>query len=507
MKKNIIFLLLVASLVGCKNELSQFSKKETAVKTSTTEVNEVKQVPKEVNQTELNSIFDEKSSKLLNELKNRLNILYTFSTEMRYTFDFEKIPLIILENNNYIFTTYSTYNLYSVARIDLNTLNTYIVFGETSSGREMELEYSEYKKLIEKLIEIREATSYFNSTREMEVVIYENFPVNISEEKVDIKVVLEKIDENKEIIFRDSKNKNDIFILPLNECELIEKSNNSKRLSTIVSDYSPRLLTDIINLGEKYKKLDFLIKNSNEISTYAKNNMEKDEPYINLIDFNRIRDFFTNVTYYSNGRVESIDGIYFSNTNITSDIIKDLDKLQEDIKNIIFLDFIYYNEFISDIIYSIYCEELNLNKTPQNEEDLKTIKEKATLVFQELDTKIAELKSEKKVEISPGVYAIYYPSGRIKVYSNEYLGDNTYEDAPINFEQLNQQLQEIEETINVNIENQTFNHIWQLNEGLIPYLTGLTYSNNLTDEERENIQKIQLKIDELNEKYKKAYSN
>lgn len=94
----------------------------------------------------------------------------------------------------------------------------------------------------------------------------------------------------------------------------------------------------------------------------------------------------------------------------------------------------------------------------------------------------------------------YCPNGRVKTYINDYLGDSEYADELINFIPLRALLKEIEEIVNENIKAKTQYHIWQLGEALIPHLKGLSYSKNLSEEERNELNSLTAKTNELAER-------
>lgn len=116
------------------------------------------------------------------------------------------------------------------------------------------------------------------------------------------------------------------------------------------------------------------------------------------------------------------------------------------------------------------------------------------------------MNDNEKIKIGEEEFIVYYPSGRVKTYVNDYLGDNEYADEPIDFIPLRALLKEIEEMVNENIKAKTQDHIWQLGEGLIPHLKGLSYSKNLSEEERNELNSLTAETNELAERYQNAFN-
>ena len=166
MKKKFLGVCLLAFLIGCKGE-----------ETKTQEVKQENKVTQVVETKVSKNIFNEKSLNELKKVQERLKLLYDYSTELRYEFLYDNTAIGISEENNYWFRTFGQKNgLSSVISIDLNTIKPYIYIRTPYNS--IEMEYEQYLKIIEKVVEINSSLYGFELIRDMEVVIFDNVLVN-----------------------------------------------------------------------------------------------------------------------------------------------------------------------------------------------------------------------------------------------------------------------------------------------------------------------------------------
>lgn len=376
MRKKLLGICLLAFLIGCKGEESktQELKQENKVnQASETKVSK--------------TIFNEKSLNELKKVQERLKLLYNYSTELRYEFLYDNTAIGISEENSYWFRTLSKKNsLFSVISIDLNNIKPYIYLSTPYNS--IEIEYEQYLKIIEKFVEIRDSLYAFEPIRDMEVVIFDNILVNSKETKITL--FLPKKGGNL-IQFINKEDEKEIFNIKLEDTYDLEKNNNLESVNNIVLNYTPKFLEDVINLSQLYKKLDYIVKNSKEIST-----PQKESSQYSTIDLDWVNSEESGVTYYASGRVKTLGlitgGYEFEdksnipmikeNMNLLKETLKE-NNIEENIKMIVGLENL--------ITVSLNVDESNLNITPEEKKELKKLRQEATELSKEVEKKLKSI--------------------------------------------------------------------------------------------------------------------
>lgn len=373
MRKKLLGICLLAFLIGCKGEESKTQELKQENK-----VNQVAET--KVSKT----IFNEKSLNELKKVQERLKLLYNYSTELRYEFLYDNTAIGISEENSYWFRTLSKKNsLFSVISIDLNNIKPYIYLSTPYNS--IEIEYEQYLKIIEKFVEIRDSLYAFEPIRDMEVVIFDNILVNSKETKITL--FLPKKGGNL-IQFINKEDEKEIFNIKLEDTYDLEKNNNLESVNNIVLNYTPKFLEDVINLSQLYKKLDYIVKNSKEIST-----PKKESSQYSTIDLDWVNSEESGVTYYASGRVKTLGlitgGYEFEdksnipmikeNMNLLKETLKE-NNIEENIKMIVGLENL--------ITVSLNVDESNLNITPEEKKELKKLRQEATELSKEVEKKL-----------------------------------------------------------------------------------------------------------------------
>ncbi|MCQ8213382.1 hypothetical protein NON08_12810 [Cetobacterium somerae] len=376
MRKKLLGICLLAFLIGCKGEESK--------------TQELKQENKvnQVSETKVSkTIFNEKSLNELKKVQERLKLLYNYSTELRYEFLYDNTAIGISEENSYWFRTLSKKNsLFSVISIDLNNIKPYIYLSTPYNS--IEIEYEQYLKIIEKFVEIRDSLYAFEPIRDMEVVIFDNILVNSKETKITL--FLPKKGGNL-IQFINKEDEKEIFNIKLEDTYDLEKNNNLESVNNIVLNYTPKFLEDVINLSQLYKKLDYIVKNSKEIST-----PQKESSQYSTIDLDWVNSEESGVTYYASGRVKTLGlitgGYEFEdksnipmikeNMNLLKETLKE-NNIEENIKMIVGLENL--------ITVSLNVDESNLNITPEEKKELKKLRQEATELSKEVEKKLKSI--------------------------------------------------------------------------------------------------------------------
>lgn len=373
MRKKLLGIFLLAFLIGCKGEESK-----------TQEVKQENKVTQVVETKVSNNIFNENSLSELKKVQERLKFLYNYSTELRYEFSYDNNPIGIDENNNYWFRTLSQKNsLFSVISIDLNNIKPYIYLSTPYNS--IEIEYEQYLKIIEKIVEIDNSLHSFEPIRDMKVVIFDNVLVNSKETKITL--FLSKKGGNL-IQFINKEDEKEIFNIKLDDIFDLEKNNNLESVNSIVLNYTPKFLEDVINLSQRYKKLDYIIKNSKEIS-----NPNKESQKYSALDIDWANSEENTTSYYASGRVKSLDLIIgetyefedksnVSNIKESMNLLKKLLKEKETEEN---AEMMF--ELQNDLGITLNADESNLNITPEEKEELKKLRQEAIELSKEIEEK------------------------------------------------------------------------------------------------------------------------
>ncbi|MGL5356969.1 MAG: hypothetical protein ACRDAQ_10605 [Cetobacterium sp.] len=372
MRKKLLGICLLAFLIGCKGE-----------KSKTQETKQENKVTVAVETKISNNIFDEKPLNELKKVQERLKLLYNYSTELKYEFSYDGTAIGISEENNYWFRTSGQKDaLYSVISIDLNNIKPYIYI--ETSYTSIGIEYEQYLKIIEKAVEIRDSLYAFEPIRNMEMVIFDNVLVNSKETKITL--VLPKKGGNS-IQFTNKENEKEVFSLKLEDIYDLENNNNLESVNNIILNYTSKFLEDVINLSQRYKKLDYIIKNSKSISDPNK----KIEEYSVLsADWVNLEE--SGVTYYASGRVKTLelitDGYEFEDKSNISSIKENMNLLEEmfkekDVENNTEMMF----ELQNTIGITLNADESNLNITPEEKAELKKLRQEATELFEKMKKK------------------------------------------------------------------------------------------------------------------------
>lgn len=378
MRKKLLGICLLAFLIGCKGEESK--------------TQEVKQESKvtQVAETKLSkNIFNEKSLTELKKVQERLKLLYNYSTELRYEFLYDNSPIGISEENNYWFRTLSKKNsLFSVISIDLNNIKPYIYL--QTPYNTIEMEYEQYLKIIEKVVEINGSLHGFEPIRDMEVVIFDNTLVNSKETKITL-FLLKKGDNL--IQFINKEDEKEIFNIKLEDIFDLEKNNNLESVNNIILNYTPKFLEDVINLSQRYKKLDYIIKNSKEIA-----DSNKEYKKYSALDIDWTNSEENTANYYASGRIKSLDlmmgdgyefedksniSIIKENMNLLRKLLKEKD-IEENDKMIF--------ELQNSIGITLNADESNLNITSEEKEELKKLRQEAIELSKEVEEKLKNIE-------------------------------------------------------------------------------------------------------------------
>ncbi|MGL5752443.1 MAG: hypothetical protein ACRCXT_18045 [Paraclostridium sp.] len=350
--RNIIFIFTtLIFLTSCKEgKTSENVSKNTQIVNST----------KEVDIT--TSLFNENTLKELKNLQNWLNTLYTYSTELKYDFEYDDIAFGISKENSLWFRTNSKNTISSYIDIDLNTLSPSIHL-QNDYGQ-IKLKYSDFLKIIEKVEELNDSLFGFNGSRVMQVILFDNTSINSSLGKV----ILEITDDYKNIIFINKKDNIVYSRFEISNFLTLKDDNRLEVINNIITNYSPKLLENIIDLSQFYKKLDTAMKITKKFETENKN----------PVDTNWVENSETYVNYYSNGRIKSVeflDGEYeFENQSYISLLKERITTLQEESKSITPDEFDYEFYFETALFYNIEASNLNISKA--DKETLDQLKEK-----------------------------------------------------------------------------------------------------------------------------------
>lgn len=373
MKKILVMMTLVNFLIGCnQNQSKDITEKNTVVE-------------KVESSNKNNNIYNKSSMEILEKLKKNLKILYTYSTEKRYDFSYPNKYLGILENNDYAYMSYSKNSIYTFVKINLENFQSSIILGNNYNERSIEISQEDFSKLIKKLREISISTKFFNSEEEMEIIIFDDIAGKVQNQNINTKIILEKKGNESDIIFKNLADDGPLFTLDLKLIEILGTENNSEAINQVINKYSDVLLEKIINLGQKYEQLNYLVKNSKEIVSYL-NNESTNFKYMDFLEYNKIREYNLDINYYSSGRVKSIGDYEFENNSNSEVITKDIKLLKENLENIKTREQLnYYNKNIFNIIYFVQKEELNLNPTEKDKENLKKLKDEIIPIFNKLD--------------------------------------------------------------------------------------------------------------------------
>ncbi|MGL6154465.1 MAG: hypothetical protein ACRC0W_04950 [Cetobacterium sp.] len=373
MKKILVMMTLVNFLIGCnQNQSKDITEKNTVVE-------------KVESSNKNNNIYNKSSMELLEKLKKNLKILYTYSTEKRYDFSYPNKYLGILENNDYAYMSYSENSIYTFVKINLENFQSSIILGNNYNERSIEISQEDFSKLIKKLREISISTKFFNSEEEMEIIIFDDIAGKVQNQNINTKIILEKKGNESDVVFKNLADDSSLFTFDLKIIEILGAENNSDTINQVINKYSDVLLEKIINLGQKYEQLNYLVKNSKEIISYL-NNESTNFKYVDFLEYNKIREYNLDINYYSSGRVKSIGDYEFENNSNSEVITKDIKLLKENLENIKTREQLnYYNKNIFNIIYFVQKEELNLNPTEKDKENLKKLKDEITPIFNKLD--------------------------------------------------------------------------------------------------------------------------
>lgn len=377
MKKRLLGICLLAFLIGCKGEESK-----------TQEVKQENKVNQVVETKVSKNIFIEKSLNELKKVQERLKLLYNYSTELRYEFLYDNTAIGISKENSYWFRTLSKKNsLFSVISIDLNNIKPYIYLGTAYNS--IEIEYEQYLKIIEKVVEISSSLHGFEPIRDMEVVIFDNVLVNSKETKITL--FLPKKGGNL-IQFINKEDEKEIFNIKLEDTFDLEKNNNLESVNNIVLNYTPKFLEDVINLSQRYKKLDYIIKNSKEIA-----DPNKEYKKYSALDIDWTNSEENTANYYASGRVKSLDlmmgdGYEFEDKSNISIIKENMNLLRKLLKE---KDIEENNKMIFELQNSIgitlNADESNLNITSEEKEELKKLRQEAIELSREIEEKLKSI--------------------------------------------------------------------------------------------------------------------
>lgn len=381
MKKKLLGLCLLIFLIGCKGEelKTQEVKQENR---NTTQVTEVKVS---------NNIFNEKSLNELTKVQERLKELYNYSTELKYEFLYDGNPIEINEENKYRFRTSNQNNhLLSVIAIDLNNIKPYIYLQNPYYS--IEIEYEQYLRIIEKVTEVSSSLYAFKPIRNMEIVIFDNILSNAKETKITL--FLSRKGENL-IQFINKKDGEEIFNIKLEDIHNLKNANDLESINNIVQKYTPKFLEDVINLSQRYKKLDYIVKNSKEIS-----NQNQDSENNSSLDIDWVNSEDSTATYYASGRIktlelfagdeykfEDVNGIAMlkENMNLLKELLKEKN-IEQKVEQIVMS--------AHHIAIDLNVEESNLNITPEEQKELRKLKEEAGKLFQEVKEKTKNIEME-----------------------------------------------------------------------------------------------------------------
>lgn len=376
MKKKFLGVCLLAFLIGCKGE-----------ETKTQEVKQENKVTQVVETKVSKNIFNEKSLNELKKVQERLKLLYDYSTELRYEFLYDNTAIGISEENNYWFRTFGQKNgLSSVISIDLNTIKPYIYIRTPYNS--IEMEYEQYLKIIEKVVEINSSLYGFELIRDMEVVIFDNVLVNSKETKITL--FLSKKGGNS-IQFINKEDEKYIFSINLEDTFDLERNNNLESVNNIVLNYTPKFLEDVINLSQRYKKLDYIIKNSKEIA-----DPNKESKKYSALDIDWVNSEDSGVTYYASGRVKTLslitDGYEFEDKSNISNIKENMNLLRKLLKEKETKDNAEMMfELQNSVGITLNADESNLNITSEEKEELKKLRQEATKLSKEVEEKLKSI--------------------------------------------------------------------------------------------------------------------
>lgn len=376
MRKKLLGICLLAFLIGCKGE-----------ETKTQEVKQENKVTQVVETKVSKNIFNEKSLNELKKVQERLKLLYDYSTELRYEFLYDNTAIGISEENNYWFRTFGQKNgLSSVISIDLNTIKPYIYIRTPYNS--IEMEYEQYLKIIEKVVEINSSLYGFELIRDMEVVIFDNVLVNSKETKITL--FLSKKGGNS-IQFINKEDEKYIFSINLEDTFDLERNNNLESVNNIVLNYTPKFLEDVINLSQRYKKLDYIIKNSKEIA-----DPNKESKKYSALDIDWVNSEDSGVTYYASGRVKTLslitDGYEFEDKSNISNIKENMNLLRKLLKEKETKDNAEMMfELQNSVGITLNADESNLNITSEEKEELKKLRQEATKLSKEVEEKLKSI--------------------------------------------------------------------------------------------------------------------
>lgn len=377
MKKRLLGICLLAFLIGCKGE-----------ETKTQEVKQENKVNQVVETKVSKNIFNEKSLNELKKVQERLKLLYNYSTELRYEFLYDNTAIGISEENNYWFRTFSQKNgLSSVISIDLNTIKPYIYIRTPYNS--IEMEYEQYLKIIEKVVEINSSLYGFEPIRDMEVVIFDNVLVNSKEAKITL-FLSKKVGNS--IQFINKEDEKYIFSINLEDTFDLERNNNLESVNNIVLNYTPKFLEDVINLSQRYKKLDYIIKNSKEIA-----DPNKESKKYSALDIDWVNSEDSGVTYYASGRVKTLglitDGYEFEDKSNISNIKENMNLLRKLLKEKETKDNAEMMfELQNSVGITLNADESNLNITSEEKEELKKLRQEATELSKEVEEKLKNIE-------------------------------------------------------------------------------------------------------------------
>lgn len=456
MKKKIIFMLLALSILGC-NSKNNIEKKKTVEKNNKVEQNQM-------------NILSEENMKTLKKIENSLNVLEKYSTEINNSFFYPNEPIWIIDNE-YIFNSYVSKKLMSRVKIDLKNLELKVQIKDMyEDGQFYTFDYKIYKEIMDKAVSFKECSYKLNPTREMELRILKDFFIK-NEEGIDINAFA-TIEINKDYSRLIIKTKDGKEIISINFGEFIDiyEGNSKRSINNIVSEYSQNLLRQIVNLGQKYKRFRSLLENSEVIASRVAY-IELIDSYVQAIEYNEKWNFVDTYEYYANGRISKYNDIVYQNKSLKDEINKKLDKLENLLKNVktaLDLDYNLNNE----ILTLIHIEDLNVNKTEEDKENLKAIKNRAKKLFEKVD------ELEKYVEYTVGgeEAVVFYPSGKVKIYL--YGSERVeYDDNNLTIKDLKEKW---ENEKKVNGKNSKFDI----------YLMGLTWERNITDERVKELNEL-----------------
>lgn len=456
MKKKIMLMLLALSILGCN------SKNDIEEKKSVEKTNKVEQ--KQVN------ILSEENMKTLKKIGDSLNVLEKYSTEINNNFYYPNEPLWII-NNEYIFNSYVNEKLMSRVKIDLKNLELKIQIKDMyQDGQFYTFDYKIYKEIIDKAVSFKECSYTLNPTREMELRILNDFFIK-NEEGMDINA-FSTIEINKDYsrLVIKTKDSKEIISIDFRDINSIYEGNSKVLINNIVSEYSQNLLRQIVNLGQKYKRFRNLLENAEAIANHPVY-MELTDSYVQALEYNEKWNYGDTYEYYANGRISKYNNVVYQNKSLKDEINEKLDKLENLLKNVktaLDLDYNLNNE----ILTLIHVEDLNVNKTEEDKENLKAIKDRAKKLFEKVD------ELEKYVEYTEGgdETAVFYPSGKVKIYlcGSERV---EYDDNNLTIKDLKEKW---ENEKKVNGKNSKFD----------TYLMGLTWERNITDERLKELNEL-----------------